>query len=109
MKKSRMQIETEAESVAYVVCHHFGLDTSDYSFPYLANWSSGKELTELKASLDTIKKTASEMIRDVEKRLAIKDIEKQPISMRIEELQMMIDRMERENCAKALSKYAERM
>ena len=108
VKKSRMQIETEAESVAYVVCNHFGLDTSDYSFPYLANWSSGKDLTELKASLDTIKKTASEMIRDVEKRLAIKDIKKQPITMRIEELQLMIDRMERENCAKALSKYAER-
>ena len=49
----------EAESVAYTVCQHFGLDTSDYSFGYVAGWSSGKEMTELKASLETIQTTAT--------------------------------------------------
>ena len=54
----------EAESVAYTVCQHFGLDTSDYSFGYVAGWSSGKEMTELKASLETIQATAKEIITD---------------------------------------------
>ena len=60
-----LQMDTltfEAESVAYTVCQHFGIDTSEYSFGYIAGWSSGKEMTELKSSLDTIRKTASEMI-----------------------------------------------
>lgn len=50
--------EVQAESVAYAVCQHYGLDTSDYSFGYVAGWSSGKELKELKASLETIRATA---------------------------------------------------
>ena len=58
----------EAESIAYVVCQHFGIDTSDYSFPYVTGWSRGKELPELKASLECISKTAAEMIDSVEKR-----------------------------------------
>lgn len=49
-QKEPASMEVEAESIAYVVCQHFGLDTSDYSFGYLAGWSSGKELPELKAS-----------------------------------------------------------
>ena len=61
-KKSRSTREVEAESVAYVVCQHFGIDTSDYSFGYVAGWSRGKELNELKASLDTIHSTAGEII-----------------------------------------------
>lgn len=58
--------EVEAESVAYVVCQHYGLDTSDYSFGYIAGWSSGKELTELKGSLETVRGTASEIIKSVD-------------------------------------------
>ncbi len=63
------QMETltfEAESVAYTVCQHFGIDTSDYSFGYIAGWSSGKDMKELKSSLDTIRKTASELITGIE-------------------------------------------
>ncbi|MDL2215934.1 DUF4316 domain-containing protein [Ruminococcaceae bacterium OttesenSCG-928-N02] len=58
--------EVEAESVAYTVCQHYGLDTSDYSFAYVAGWSSDKELTELKASLETIRATASELITEID-------------------------------------------
>lgn len=60
----------EAESVAYTVCQHFGIDTSDYSFGYIAGWSSDRDTKELKASLDTIRKTASELITGIEDRLA---------------------------------------
>ena len=58
--------EVQAESVAYTVCQHFGLDTSDYSFGYVAGWSSGKEMTELKASLETIQAAAKELITEIE-------------------------------------------
>ena len=58
--------EVQAESIAYAVCQYFGLDTSDYSFGYLAEWSSGKELSELKASLETVQKTAKELINEIE-------------------------------------------
>ncbi len=60
----------EAESVAYTVCQHYGLDTSEYSFGYVAGWSSGKELTELKGSLETIRSTAAEIINSIDKELA---------------------------------------
>lgn len=65
--KDRRTKEVEAESIAYVVCQHFGIDTSDYSFPYVTGWSRGKELKELKASLDCISKTAAGMINGIEK------------------------------------------
>lgn len=58
--------EVEAESIAYVVCQHFGIDTSDYSFAYVTGWSRDKELPELKASLDCISSTAAEMIDALE-------------------------------------------
>ena len=58
--------EVEAESVAYTVCRHYGLDTSDYSFGYVAGWSSGKELYELKGSLETIRLAASELIDSID-------------------------------------------
>ena len=58
--------EVEAESVAYTVCQHYGLDTSDYSFGYVAGWSSGKELAELRGSLETIRSTAAEMINSID-------------------------------------------
>lgn len=61
-KKKRRQKEVEAESIAYVVCQYYGIDTSDYSLGYVAGWSKGKELVELKASLDTIHRTAGEII-----------------------------------------------
>lgn len=64
--KDRNTKEVEAESVAYTVCQHFGIDTSDYSFGYIAGWSSGKDMKELKSSLDTIRKTASELITEIE-------------------------------------------
>lgn len=67
--KGRSNKEVEAESVAYTVCKHFGIDTSEYSFGYVAGWSSGKELTELRESMDTIKKTASTLITDIEEQL----------------------------------------
>ena len=68
--KGRSRKEVEAESVAYTVCQHFGIDTSDYSFGYIAGWSSGREMTELKASLDTIRRTASEIITGIEHELS---------------------------------------
>ncbi len=60
----------EAESVAYAVCQHYGLDTSDYSFGYVAGWSSGKDLKELRASLETIRATAHELITAIDGHLA---------------------------------------
>ena len=64
--KDRNTKEVEAESVAFTVCQHFGIDTSDYSFGYIAGWSSGRNMKELKSSLDTIRKTASELITGIE-------------------------------------------
>ena len=61
-RPDRRTREVQAESVAYAVCQHYGLDTSDYSFGYVAGWSSGKELSELKASLETIRATANDLI-----------------------------------------------
>lgn len=61
-KKLRSQKEVEAESIAYVVCQYYGIDTSEYSLAYVAGWSRGRELTELKASLDAIHRTAGEII-----------------------------------------------
>jgi len=71
--------EVEAESIAYVVCQHFGIDTSDYSFPYVTGWSRGKELDELKSSLDCISTTASEMIDAIER--ACPEIARTPIKL----------------------------
>lgn len=66
IQKDQMTKEVEAESVAFVSLDHFELDTSDYSFPYIAGWSSGRDTKELKASLDTIRKTSSEIIDGIE-------------------------------------------
>ena len=62
--------EVEAESVAYTVCQHYGLDTSDYSFGYVAGWSSGRELAELKSSLETIRTAAAEIINSIDGHIA---------------------------------------
>lgn len=69
MRKDRNTKEVEAESVAYTVCQHFGIDTSDYSFGYIAGWSSGRDTKELRASMDTIRRTASELITGIEEQL----------------------------------------
>ena len=69
MKKDRNTKEVEAESIAYTVCQHFGVDTSDYSFGYIAGWSSGRDTKELRASIDTIRRTASELITGIEEQL----------------------------------------
>lgn len=68
-EKDRQTKEVEAESVAYTVCKHFGIDSSDYSFGYIAGWSADKELNELKSSLETIRKTSSELITGIEDKL----------------------------------------
>ena len=69
MKKDRNTKEVEAESIAYTICQHFGVDTSDYSFGYIAGWSSGRDTKELRASMDTIRRTASELITGIEEQL----------------------------------------
>ena len=65
-RPDRRTREVQAESVAYTVCQHYGLDTSDYSFGYVAGWSSGRELAELKISLETIRATAAEIINSID-------------------------------------------
>lgn len=65
-RPDRRTREVQAESVAYAVCQHYGLDTSDYSFGYIAGWSSGKELAELKGSLETIRSTAASLIDTID-------------------------------------------
>ena len=65
-RPDRRTREVQAESVAYAVCQHYGLDTSDYSFGYIAGWSSGKELAELKGSLETIRSTAAKLIDTID-------------------------------------------
>ena len=69
-RPDRRTREVQAESIAYAVCQHYGLDTSDYSFSYVAQWSSGRELAELKASLEKIRSTASELIKEIDKNFA---------------------------------------
>ncbi len=69
-RPDRRTREVQAESIAYAVCQHYMLDTSDYSFAYVAEWSSGRELPELKASLKTIRDTAAELIADIDKNFA---------------------------------------
>lgn len=70
VNQTRSSKEVEAESVAYTVCQHYGIETSDYSFAYIAGWSHGKETPELKASLNTIRKTANEIIKEIDGHIA---------------------------------------
>lgn len=71
VEKDKMTKEVEAESVAYIVCQHFGLDSSEYSFPYIAGWSSGRDMKELRASMDLIRKTAGDFIENMTERLQV--------------------------------------
>lgn len=70
-RKDRHTKEVEAESVAYTVCQRYGIETSDYSFGYIAGWSSGKDTKELKGSLETIRSTAAEMIESIDAKLKV--------------------------------------
>ena len=70
-RKDRHTKEVEAESVAYTVCQRYGIETSDYSFGYIAGWSSDKETKELKGSLETIRSTAKEMIESIDEKLKV--------------------------------------
>lgn len=69
-EKSRNTEEVEAESISYAVCQYYGIETGENSFGYIATWSKGKELKELRASLETINKTASELITDIDRNFA---------------------------------------
>ena len=71
VKKDRHTKEVEAEAVAYTVCQRYGIETSDYSFGYIAGWSTDKETKELKGSLETIRKTAAEMIESIDDKLKV--------------------------------------
>lgn len=71
IEKDHMTREVEAESVAYTVCQHFGIDTSDYSFAYVASWSSSMEMKELRASMDTIRHTAAEFIDELTEQIQL--------------------------------------
>ena len=84
MKKDRNTKEVEAESIAYTVCQHFGIDTSDYSFGHIAGWSSGRDTKELRASMDTIRKTASELITGIEGQLHLLELEKEVVQKETE-------------------------
>lgn len=77
LKLSRSAKEVEAESIAYVICQHYGIDTSEYSFAYLAGWSDGKDTPELKASLDRIRKASNEMINEIDSHIAEINLELQ--------------------------------
>lgn len=85
-QSTRETKEVEAESVAYVVCQYFGLDTSDYSFGYIAGWSSGKEVPELRASLENIRNTSNEIISNVEQILIKKETLEQTVSQVLPEV-----------------------
>lgn len=77
--------EVEAESVAYVVCQHYGINTSDYSFSYVAGWSEGKETPELKSSLDKIRQTAAEFISQIDERMEVLLAEKEQTQEAVKE------------------------
>ena len=93
LEKDRLTKEVEAESVAYCVCSSFGLDTSDYSFPYIAGWSSSREMKEMKTSMDVIRKTAGEMIDQLTEELEIILEEKQKTELH-EKYGILVDAME---------------
>ena len=93
VEKDRLTKEVEAESVAYCVCSSFGLDTSDYSFPYIAGWSSRREMKEMKASMDVIRKTAGEMIDQLTEELEIILEEKQKTELH-EKYGILVDALE---------------
>lgn len=101
--------EVEAESVAYTVCQHYSLDTSEYSFGYVAGWSSGRELSELKGSLETIRKAASEIINSIDGYFAelqkMKEIDKGKVESNIKEFFDDFSKNNRDGMLKALYNF----
>ena len=103
IEKDRLTKEVEAESVAYCVCSAFGVDTSEYSFPYIAGWSSNRDMKELKASMDIIRKTAGEMIDELsdnlqelfaEKKQLLESVQKQKLIPAMEAAGYHFDELE---------------
>ena len=88
MDEKKDQMTREVESVAYTVCQYFGLDTSDYSFPYIAGWSSDRDMKELRSSMDTIRKVAGEMIEQIMEKF--REIEMERAEMKWEDLILCI-------------------
>ena len=90
--KDRTTKEVEAESIAYIVCNHFGLDTSEYSFTYIASWCESKDMKALRASMDTIRKTSAEIIGNIEEQMH--ELERENI-MQYEEKEASATRQEK--------------
>lgn len=88
--KDRNTQEVEAESIAYTVCQHFGIETSDYSFGYIGGWSSGRDMKELKSSLDTIRRTASEIITGIEGELQAMQLDRDMMRMQEKESILLV-------------------
>ena len=86
-RPERRTREVQAESVAYTVCQHYGLDTSDYSFGYVVGWSSGRELAELKGSLETIRSTAAKLIDTIDGHFAELQQEKEQAAEQTQPIQ----------------------
>jgi len=95
-RKDRKTKEVEAESIAYTVCQHYGIDTSDYSFGYVAGWSSDKELKELRSSLETIRKTSATLINAIDEKVAelqlakAQELEQQEVSEPIKDTDVIV-------------------
>lgn len=90
--KDQTTKEVEAESIAYIVCNHFGLDTSEYSFTYIASWCESRDMKALKASMDTIRKTSAEIIGNIEEQMH--ELERENI-MQYEEKEASATRQEK--------------
>lgn len=91
LMQTRRSREVEAESTAYTVCQHYGIDTSDYSFAYVAKWSKGKEMTELKDSLDKIRTAASEMITDIDQ--VLEELQQEKVKNKIDQRVSVLDNL----------------
>ena len=97
IKKDRETKEVEAESVAYSVCSAFQIETSDYSFPYIAGWSSGRDMKELRSSMDTIRQTAGKMVDDLTKKLQ-QLLEEKSLTMNVAEQDVDYGNLDNSSC-----------
>ena len=88
IKPEMLMYPFEAEGIAFTVCSRFGIDTSDYSFHYIAGWSSGRDMKELKSSLDTIRRTASELITGIEGQL--RELQRDRELMQVQEKESLL-------------------
>ena len=97
IKKDRETKEVEAESVAYSVCSAFQIETSDYSFPYIAGWSSGRDMKELRSSMDTIRQTAGKMVDDLTEKLQ-QLLEEKILAMNVAEQDVDYGNLDNSSC-----------